>query len=226
MRRKGRAPTFDLGAATGLGGAPSVVEQTMPRTCTFEGCTRPHSAKGYCKAHYMRFTRGSASTAPIVQRKHTPAGEPMHFAAEVAAKHTGDECLIWPYGRDTHGYGLLTVDGQVMVASRYVCTLVHGEPSDPAMHAAHLCNQGHLGCVNPRHLAWKTVWQNYLDKVEAGTVARGPQMPQAVLTEGDVRQIRALYPTLSAKRLGVKFGVCESTIFAVLKRKKWAWVED
>ena len=32
------------------------------RTCTIEGCTKPHYAKGMCRVHYARHIRNSSKT--------------------------------------------------------------------------------------------------------------------------------------------------------------------
>lgn len=55
-----------------------------------------------------------------------------------------------------HGYTL-------MPAARYACILAHGLPKDESLVARHLCGNGHLSCVNPRHLAWGTYEDNTND---------------------------------------------------------------
>ncbi len=50
-----------------------------------------------------------------------------------------------------------------------MCILAHGEPPTPKHQTAHSCGKGHEGCINPRHLSWKTNQENSLDKREHGT---------------------------------------------------------
>lgn len=150
----------------------------------------------------------------------------MRFIQDVALTYDGDDCLIWPFGRGGTGYASLNVDGRLTVASRYICRLAHGAPLDEANHAAHSCNAGDQGCVNPRHLSWKTIEENFADKNLFGTMARGPQMPHSSLTEDDVRAIRRAHPDKSMAKLAKAYGVCETTISNIIHRRKWAWVPD
>lgn len=43
------------------------------KICTFEGCNRPHEAKGYCHSHYAQVKRGKL---PCLVRSHRPPGSP------------------------------------------------------------------------------------------------------------------------------------------------------
>ena len=39
-----------------------------------------------------------------------------------------DDCILWPYGSDQHGYGRVRWDGKQQRTHRLVCRLVHGDP--------------------------------------------------------------------------------------------------
>src|SRR3972149_10759839 len=78
-------------------------------------------------------------------------------------------CLIWPFSTNGTGYGRLGVDGKGYYAHRYMCELVNGPPPTPDHEASHDCGNGHLGCVHPRHLEWKTASENHLDRRRHGT---------------------------------------------------------
>lgn len=199
----------------------------MPKLCSVPACGRPHTGNGFCRIHYMRDRRGSDLNKPIQTKKfYTRPGEPMRFVQEVALLFDGDECLPWPFGKGTGGYGSLMVDRRLRVASRYICELAHGAPPSAGAEAAHSCNNGHQGCVNPRHLSWKTVAENMQDKIDNGTTLRGELNPSNVLSEDQVREIRRLKGTIGAKKIGARFGVCETTVLYIHQRKKWAWLED
>lgn len=45
--------------------------------------------------------------------------------------------------------------------ARFICLLVHGEPPDPSMHAAHSCHNGR--CISAEHLRWLTPEDNYAE---------------------------------------------------------------
>jgi len=42
-----------------------------------------------------------------------------------------------------------------------MCRLANGDPALPWLEASHTCEQGHLGCVNPKHLEWETHYENH-----------------------------------------------------------------
>lgn len=84
----------------------------------------------------------------------------MRFLREDVLRYSGDDCLPWPYARDTGGYGILRIGGQRHVVSRWVCEATNGAPPEPTYEATHSCGNGHLGCVTKRHLRWGTHAQN------------------------------------------------------------------
>lgn len=83
--------------------------------------------------------------------------------------YAGEGCLIWPFFRDYEGYGRLGYDGLPMVkAHRWMCEAINGPAPAPEYYASHLCGNGHLGCVHPEHLAWKTHAGNTEDFIKSG----------------------------------------------------------
>ena len=51
-----------------------------------------------------------------------------------------------------------------MAASRAMCIIVHGLPENPKHQAIHSCGNGHLSCVNPKHIRWGTNADNQRDR--------------------------------------------------------------
>lgn len=198
------------------------------KLCSVPGCDRAHSSKGLCGMHYNRQVRNRPLDSPVQPKsKYTPAGEPIDFIETQVLTTTSDECILWPYGRGTGGYGSLkSPQGNMIVASRYVCIRAHGAPPTEEHQASFTCHNGHNGCVNPRHLKWLTETENIESRVAEGRTAKGPQMPHAKLDEQKVRQIRRMYPDTSYERLAKIFSVTPTTIANVVQRKKWAWVPD
>jgi hypothetical protein len=187
------------------------------KTCSISNCGKAPHAKGYCSSHYDRL------------RKHgdplgggTSRGEPMRFVHEVALRHIGDECLIWPFGSD--GYGKLWVEGKVVGAYRYICELVNGPPPTPEHEAAHNCGKGHLGCISPGHLEWKTHAENEADKLEHGTHNRGERHGCAKLSEAAVLEILALKGVESQRNLAKRFMISQTTISYIHAGRSWAWL--
>lgn len=90
----------------------------------------------------------------------------------------GDDCLIWPFGRSHYGYGQFEEAGRYLRPHRVMCEIVHGPEPFPKAHARHLCSNGHLGCVNPKHIAWGTAQENSADMVAAGRATGRPRKPK------------------------------------------------
>ena len=58
-------------------------------------------------------------------------------------------CMVWKYGLNRGGYGMLTVDGEQKLAHRVVYTRTRGEIPE-GKQINHLCNRPY--CVQPAHL--------------------------------------------------------------------------
>lgn len=125
--------------------------------------------------------------------------------------YEGDECLWWPYNKDTQGRAMVPFDGKLAGASRLICEVVHGPPPSPEHHAAHNCGMGHLGCMNRNHIVWKTPSANQLDKRIHGTMGRGKgsrtKLPFSVIAD-----IRANRGIMTYRQLCKKHGLSRSTV--------------
>lgn len=191
--------------------------------CLVDGCNgdpkQYNTAHGYCFKHYQRWKRHGD---PLGGR--TGNGELMAWL-EAHVDYGGDDCLKWPYTTGKNGYGMVSFRGVRSNSSRVMCVLAHGEPPTSRHEAAHICGKGHEACVNPSHLAWKTTAENHLDKVIHGTTNRSGRLPTSCLSERDVLYIRRVAGTVTQKSLADKFGVDQSHINKIIKRKVWAWLE-
>lgn len=92
--------------------------------------------------------------------------------------------------------------------------------------ALHHCDV--RNCVNPSHLFIGTRRDNMLDKIAKGRQFKGEQLPQAILTEDIVRNIRRVYrfrkhPYL--RELAAQYGVAIETIGQVVRKDRWKHVE-
>lgn len=190
------------------------------KLCSVEDCGKPSKKKGLCSAHYQRLWKHGDPCGGS-----TPHGELMRFIEDVALKYTGDECLQWPFGVIARGYGAVRINGKTRLVHRYICERVNGSPPTPNYDAAHSCGNGHLGCVAPNHISWKTHSENMSDMLIHGTSNRGVRSPMSKLTEEKVREIRRLNGSMLQKEIGLMFGVSAQTISEILARKKWSWLE-
>jgi hypothetical protein len=128
-----------------------------------------------------------------------------------------DECLFWPFGK-SNGYGVFGYLGEAYYAHRYMCELVNGPPPSDDYEAAHSCGRGAQGCINPRHLDWKTRTDNQLDRALHGTKATGPR---GKIKPEDAEQIRILRDYLPQREIAAMFGISRSNVSFIHCDKAW-----
>lgn len=140
-------------------------------------------------------------------------------------KKSDDEC--WPYHRELSPTGrpIITINGQRIVAARLILGEFLGRPVRDGMEACHTCDNGM--CLNPNHLWEGTHMDNMRDMLQKHRDVKkhGEDNCFHKLTEADVLEIRRRHkPGVygSARYvLAKEFGVCPSTIRAIVERKKW-----
>jgi hypothetical protein len=187
--------------------------------CSVGGCVKTIKSLGLCSAHYERQRKYGD---PLISR--TTPGEPLSYYRSSVLGHDGNECLIWPYGRHQQGYGILHYGGSAAFVHRLVCEQTHGESPSSIHEAAHSCGNGHLGCVNPNHLSWKTPAENTADKITHGTLARGERNGKSRLTQNDVRKIMSMKGRFSLDEVASRFGVKRPTIADIYAGRTWNWL--
>lgn len=189
--------------------------------CSFPGCPNlksPKAAKGLCNSHYWQLHKGRELTPLSYRRNVTEPWLREHV------NYQGDECLIWPFQR-LQGDGRAAVKwrGKQTIAARVMCMLAHGKPPTPEHEAAHSCGKGHLGCVHPGHLSWKTSKENKADMIGHGTAPRGEKQGGHKLT---TRQVIAIRESAGARSsvLSARYGVSQSQILRIIRRERWEHV--
>jgi hypothetical protein len=149
--------------------------------------------------------------------KRAPNGAPQQFYETVVRGYDKLDCLIWPYGRSKLGYAVIAWPGRSVLVSRLICEDVHGPPPTPKYHAAHNCGRGNEGCVNPRHLGWKTKSKNTIDAVEYGS------HNTVKLTAEEVRQIRSI-TSLKHREIAALYGVSRANISYIRRGQTWDFI--
>lgn len=187
-------------------------------SCSIDSCETTAKIKGFCGLHYDRQKRNGDAV------RSGPLRSKPHNWIIKHSTHTGDDCLIWPFSRNAGGYGKVELGGYNS-AHRYMTKIVYGDPPTNKHHAAHSCHNGHLGCVNPKHLRWATQTENEADKVIAGNGPQGENHPLAKLSREDVSNIIELKGKLSQREIGKKFGVGSTTINKILNGRHWVLEE-
>ena len=174
--------------------------------CSLGGCDRPAKAAGLCWAHYKRDRK---ARGPLPGRARI--GDALRWLEENLDVAT-EGCLDWPFSRLTNGYAVVRYQGRPRSVSRIVCERVNGPPPEPWYEAAHECGRGHEGCVNHRHLAWKTPTDNRGDKLRHGTHLSGARHPAARLTQEQAAEILSLKGRVKQSALAEKYGVSTPVI--------------
>lgn len=184
--------------------------------CSIPGCGKPAWARGWCQAHLYRWRKYGN---PLGGR--TSWGEPRKFLEDVVLRHSGDECLAWPYTTDQRGYGQIYWEGRVRRLNRLICEIVYGQPPSPHHVVAHSCGKGHLGCCSPRHLSWKTQAENMADAQRHGTWNHGEKVPQSKLKEYEVKRIRSLKGEMLQREIAAMFNTTQSNVSRIHSGETW-----
>lgn len=189
------------------------------RTCSVDGCVRKYCAKGMCQMHYRRDKLG----VPFDKPEKTLNGVLIDWLRSAVAIDT-DECQLWPYGRNNDGRGMVTWEGDHRLAHHVALILVGREAPTPPLETRHLCGNGHLSCINPKHLLNGTRSENVADMATHGTALRGERQWMSKLTEADVRAIREA-PGVH-RLIADRYGVSQVTVTSIKTRSAWAWLPD
>jgi hypothetical protein len=187
--------------------------------CSVEQCEkRAKTNHDLCKMHLGRLEK-YGDVNYDVRRK-------VKIFIENLVNHQDDNCLIWPFDNNTGWRPTVNAGDRTTPASCYVCQIIHGTPPTNKHEAAHSCGNGHLGCINPRHLRWATRSENQEDRIMHGTSNRGERNGVSSLTEEDVRNIRLrLDKKHNQYDIAKDFSVDQSTISNIKTRKIWGWLK-
>ncbi|QDF18885.1 HNH endonuclease [Gordonia phage SCentae] len=190
--------------------------------CSVGSCTSVAYARAYCMRHYTRWRRGQRITdltwSELVW-SHIAVGD-------------FDQCWEWTGSRNDKGYGRIKTGGRSYVAHRVAFEQFWRRPLEGI--GCHSCNNP--PCCNPFHVYDGTHRTNARDRVAAGTDwwsrpesprARGERVAQSKLTEDAVREIRRRYTAggVSQQSLADEFGVNQTKISDVVRRRTWRHVE-
>lgn len=140
-------------------------------------------------------------------------------------------CLEWAGYRNNHrgGYGQIsTVDSKPSRKKR--CHLAHrisfeiaNGPIPPNMAVCHRCDNP--PCCNPAHLFLGTKLENWNDMRAKKRNPIGSKHPHAKLNEEKVLIIRGMLKAgMSCRQVGKAFGISETAISGIKRRKGWKHV--
>ena len=145
-----------------------------------------------------------------------------------------DGCWTWT-GPTDRGYGRIKVDGKFFRAHRYSLMLSGAELS-PTDYVCHRCDNP--PCVRPDHLFIGTPAENTADMISKGrfrvasgdghharrrpeAMPRGENNGSSKLTADQVREIRSIGGTAFQSVIAARFGVSQTLVGKILRRKIW-----
>jgi hypothetical protein len=129
-----------------------------------------------------------------------------------------DDCWEWAAAKQRAGYGRFLVNKKVHNAHRVAWAIAHGYIPQ-GMLVCHTCDNP--GCVNQEHLFLGTDADNAADKVQKGRQSKGEDLPQSILTEKDVIEIRSLIGVLPQYVIAERFDCSKATVSEIKTRKRW-----
>ena len=121
-------------------------------------------------------------------------------------------CWNWRQ-KPNHGYGRFAYKGQRWMAHRISWEIYHNQLIPKGKVIRHMCHRPQ--CVNPHHLKLGTQMENVRDMLNAGREGFVRK-----LTPSDIHTIRN--STKKQSDLARKFGVSDTTIHNILKKKKYS----
>lgn len=175
----------------------------LVQVCFVEGCGSPVRAKGMCAKHYRADNVYGSPTGG-----HTKTKEAFRYFRDVVLKYAGDECLIWPYSRQSSGKAQLNREGKMQYVHRLVCEEANGPAPTPEHFVGFSCGNGTNGCVSPRHIRW--------------TLDRQPRKlnSDTKLSVDEVLRVRQIVGTTTQNALAEEYGVSPSFISLIQNNKR------
>lgn len=188
--------------------------------CNVIDCNEYRFSSGFCSKHYRRFrTYGN----PIGGRNHFNGDSSKWILNNLS--YADNDCLLWPYHDNGSGYGRVSIGGKQEYVHVVMCTIVNGQKPTPNHEVAHSCGQGHLGCVNPRHVRWATPSENQHDRLIHGTHTSGEKNWNTKLTENDIGKILELLKTgYTHKWISDRYNVSRENITRIKNGKVWSHI--
>ena len=145
------------------------------RTCTFDGCSKKHRARGWCSSHYSQWLltgevttlkRGSecsepGCSEPVICYQHCR----QHVIQHVGVTTTSSGCHMWNGRLTASGYGVLG-DAHKTRAHRLAWEIANGTSVPEGLVIRHSCDNP--PCCNPDHLDVGTDADNARDAIQRG----------------------------------------------------------
>lgn len=139
------------------------------------------------------------------------------------------DCWEWTGGvlSKERPYGAIRIEGTTRLVHRVSAFCYLGFDIESELEILHSCDNHR--CFNPAHLTPGSQADNMQDMIRKGraVILRGERNPAAKLTELDIQDIRIRHREGQGyKTIGKAYGVQDSLIYAIIKRKIWRHLPD
>ena len=172
------------------------------------------------RCYYKQYYQNNKHRYGENTRKPQRVSKKIAFIKSIL-KTKSQDCIKFPFACDSKGYGTVFYKGKTYGAHRFVCRIVHGKPPNKYDYvAAHSCGNGHLGCINPNHLSWKTYAENNFDKILHDTHG-------VSLSNTQVSQILQLISLgfVKQKHIAQMYSCSTATVSLIKKKKIWKHIK-
>jgi len=168
---------------------------------------------------HLAFARDNRATANTRRPAMTDLSRWQSLWANIDVREP-NECWMW---RNPHKRGYVRIrwgDGPMQAAHRLAYEAAYGIAPGPLLVCHHCDNPG---CCNPAHLFLGTQDDNLKDMASKGRSTHGEKQPNAKLTPGAVRLMRAMWCTgeYAQRVLSGIFGIAQSHVSDIVTGKKW-----
>ena len=172
-------------------------------------CPYADNRDGYAKGDFRRFISG-----------HNPNSAMSTIERFWSKVRKTDTCWLWGGTLTGTGYGLFYIRGQGKVRAHRAAWILAGRELPEGLLVLHRCDV--KLCIRIEHLFVGTHADNSRDAASKGLYVSGEACPSAKLTTSNVRNIRqAFRDGRRVKSLAREYGIWESTIYQVVRRKTW-----
>lgn len=135
-------------------------------------------------------------------------------------------CWEWMASCAGKGYGQMKIPGtRRQDYAHRISYRIHVGEIPKGKSVLHRCDNPK--CVNPAHLFLGTAKDNAQDMKKKGRHLPGEANSGAILSEKDVRAIRALIATgIAQHQIAAMFGIAQITVSRIKRNLRWAHVQS
>jgi hypothetical protein len=142
-------------------GTTDLSPKKIRQKCPIDDFLELEDKRGMCEKHYRRYMKFGDAEAEV--KVYGTTAQIQQFINEALFADT-DDCIIWPFGKDSDGYGWFKIptEEKPVAVHRYMTEKFHGKSKGDANHSCHSCDTP--SCINGKHLRWDTHQENMYDK--------------------------------------------------------------